>query len=683
MIDIGTKINGLLSRNPDPREGLEGKTDFRQLHFLNICPPMLGIVVDNQDPEGLGRIRVSHEGTMPGSVSPWLPVAGHSRGNGSGFWTLPSTGTQALVAYTSGDRRSGYVLGFIYDGQHKPPEATGGKASGSILVQTKNHRIEITDSEGSGEVRIESAEGQMRAVIGSEGGITLANELGGIGIRCRRLAMDCGGEAFLKSRSISIETEDNSEVRAGGKSTMEADGDATLKGKNIRLSGSRGVCAEGKQIAVQDDQVMGFDTHMMVVPSGSGTATVPLPHPFMGKMSGDLSEDVKIGGKGCAVKGSKAKHNDGSHMQLPGTIRFQKKPKCEGEVTGGTSAKVKIDGKEAAVIGSQVTTCNDMGARNNSTIMAVGSAMPMPAIINPQNAEEYRREREEKEKKEPAFQNVRWSKTCVDEGEEVELSAGVKDIADGNMVTLQVFHEGQGPGDGRALASIPLTVKDGAVSARWSWKSDAREMPPETDPKFIFTAHCAWCNFEKSSNSLEVKLKRPEITKVEWQDKDGNSTSKGLVGETLKLHAETKDMEGGVIFNIFDSSTKKQVASIGAPIEGDKAEAEWTYYYQYDSERPLKEKPKFTFDVQGQRCKKKDSSSVEIGMNIKILAQDENGELAKNKKFYVSYSDGSNKSYSSNGQGEIELKDMVPGIILNITEDKNNETGLISRGNQL
>ena len=619
MLDLEGKINKLLENNVDPRTKSGGRQTYQEIMFSRICTPMLGIVVDNKDPEGLGRIRVSHEGTMPGSVSPWLPVAGHSRGNGSGFWTLPSTGTQALVAYTSGGRRSGYVLGFIYDGQHNPPESTGGKASGSILLQTKNHRIEITDSEGSGEIRIESAEGRMRAVIGSEGGITLVNELGGIGIRCRRLAMDCGVETALKSRSIIIETEGNSEVRAGGKSTMEADGDATLRGKNIRLSGSRGVCAEGKQIAVQDDQVMGFDTHMMVVPSGSGTATVPLPHPFMGKMSGDLSDDVKIGGKGCAVKGSKAKHNDSSHMQLPGTIRFQSKPKCEGEVTGGTSAKVTIDGKEAAVIGSQVTTCNDMGARNNSTIMAVGSAMPMPAIINPQNAGEYRREREEQEKKEPAFQNVRWSKTCVEEGEEVELNAGVKDIADGNMVTLQVFHEGQGPGDGRALASIPLSVKDGAVSARWSWKSDAREMPPEADPRFIFTAHCAWCNFEKSGNSLEVKLKRPEITKVEWQDKDGNSTSKGLVGETLKLHAETKDMEGGVTFNVFDSSTKRQIASIGADIKDDKADAEWN---PIDTRFPDDTKElKFSFEAKGNCCKKIESIECQV-KNPKVISME-------------------------------------------------------------
>jgi len=72
-----------------------------------------------------------------------------------------------------------------------------------------------------------------------------------------------------------------------------------------------------------------------------------------------------------------------------------------------------------------------------------------------------------------------------------------------------------------------------------------------------------------------------------------------------------------------------------------------------------------------------ESSSVELAMNHKVIAYNENGEIAKNKSFYVSYSDGSNKVYSSNGQGEIELKEIVPGIIMEITEKKNQNTGVL------
>ena len=433
-------------------------------------------------------------------------------------------------------------------------------------------------------------------------------------------------------------------------------------------------------VAKQNDKVIGFDTHIMVIPAGMSTANVPLPHPFIGQIKDKVSSDVKIGDKGVATKGSIAKHDDSMHMQLPGTIKFQKNPKKEGEVTGGTVSKVKVNGKEVAVLGSQVTTCNDMGMQNNSTIVSIGASIPMPAIVPPANTEEWKREQDSKDKKEPKFSSVKWAKSSCEEGEEIELTANVQDITDGNMVTLQVFPEGSGPESGSAYAKFPLIVKGGSVSAKWLYRADQRDMPPENDPKFVFTAHSAWCNFEKSSNTLEVKLIRPEITKAEWQDEEGSSTSKGLVGRPLKLVAETKDMEGGVTFWIYDDKGR-EVTSIGAEIKGNKAEAEWTYNYHYDPERPLKEKPKFTFNVQGQRCKKNESSTIEIGMNIKILAQDENGELAKNKKFYVYYSDGSNKSYSSNEQGEIELKDIVPGIILNITEDKNNDTGLISRGN--
>ena len=610
MLEVARKLTKLLESEPDPREGAGGRREFNQTKLLMRCPPTVGVVTDNRDPDCLGRIRISYDTVVPGSVSPWLPVIGQGRGTGKGMWTLPEIGTQCLAVFTAADRSRGYVLGFIYDREHRPPERGTEKRCDSTLLQTRSHRIEVTDKEGSEEIRIESAEGRMRVSIGKSGGIKVENELGGINIKCRNFKCEGEGEIHLATKkTLTARTDDALKIKAGGSLNITSDKAVNLKGKNIKMSGTKGVTAEGKQIAVQDDKVMGFDVHIMVVPSGNGTTTVPLSHPFIGKLADKLSKDVKIKDKACATKDSVAKHDDSMHMQLPGTIKFQNNPKKEGNVTGGTSPKVKINGKEAAVIGSQVSTCNDVGAQNNSTVIAPGASMPMPVIINPKNTEEWKREQEEKEKKEPKFSSVKWGSSSVEEGKEVELTASVQDIEDGNMVTLQVFPEGKGPEDGVPIASFPLTVKGGSVSAKWSYHANKSELPPDSDPKFIFSAHCAWCNFEKSSNSVEVKLIRPEITKAEWQDKDGGSTSKGLVGETLKLHAETKDMEGGVTFRVYDDKGR-QVFEKGADIEGDKAETEWN---PIDTRQPDDTNDlKYTFEVVGNRCKTVESSECQV-----------------------------------------------------------------------
>ena len=667
MLEVARKLTKLLESEPDPREGAGGRREFNQTKLLMRCPPTVGVVTDNRDPDCLGRIRISYDTVVPGSVSPWLPVIGQGRGTGKGMWTLPEIGTQCLAVFTTADRSRGYVLGFIYDREHLPPESGTEKRCDSTLLQTRSHRIEVTDKEGSEEIRIESAEGRMRVSIGKSGGIKVENELGGINIKCRNFKCEGEGEIHLATKkTFALTTDDTLKISPKGNVNITSDKAVNLKGKNIKMSGSKGVAAEGRQIAVQDDKVMGFDVHIMVVPSGNGTTTVPLPHPFIGKLADKLSKDVKIKDKACATKDSVAKHDDTMHMQLPGTIKFQNNPKKEGNVTGGTSPKVKINGKEAAVIGSQVTTCNDVGAQNNSTILAPGASMPMPVIINPKNTEEWKREQEEKEKKEPKFSNVKWGSSSVEEGKEVELTASVQDIEDGNMVTLQVFQEGKGPEDGVPIASFPLTVKGGSVSAKWSYHANKSELPSDSDPKFVFSAHCAWCNFEKSSNSVEVKLIRPEITKAEWQDKDGGSTSKGLVGETLKLHAETKDMEGGVTFRVYDDKGR-QVFEKGATIEGDKAEVEWTYHWNGEK---LEEKPKFTFEVIGQRCKRVESGDIEIGMKYTIPAFDENGEPLNNSKFTVNFSNEKSVSANSDDQGNIIIENEIPSKIISIETSK-------------
>ena len=583
--------------------------------------------MDNRDPECLGRVRVQLDLLSPGCVSPWYPMGGRWTGGGQGLWSLPDIGTQVLVAFPDGDKSHGIVLGCLYDEKHFPPETSPEKKSDSMLLQTRNHRIEITDDAGKEGISIESAAGKMRCVLDKENGIQIANGLGDIKINCRKLKVSPSKSMELNgTKMVSVSCDGATGIKSGKGSKITCDKNVGIEGKNIKLNGSSGVCAEGKQMAAQDDRVMGMDVHIMVIPSGPSTTTAPLPHPFIGKLDDGLSDDVSIGDKKAAVKGSKAKHDDPTHMQLPGTIKFQNSPKKEGGVTGGTSSTVKIDGKEAAVIGSLVTTCNDIGARNNSTVIAVGAGMPMPAIINPSNTEEFERERRKQENREPRFSDVKWSAATVAEGEEAELTAGVQDIADGDMVSLLVFPEGKGPEDSVPIASFQRTVKGGNVNAKWSHRTNQSGMPPEKNPRFIFTAHCAWCSFGKSSNALEVKLIRPEITKAEWRNMDGNPADKGLVGEALKLYAETKDMEGGVTFWIYDDRGRL-VTSIGADIQDGKVVAEWTYHYNGEK---LDAKPKFTFEVTGDRCKKVESPEVEIGAKINIRIATEDGQLFNN-----------------------------------------------------
>ena len=128
MINLEKKIEELTEKYGEPGKGAEG----RYLHERKAL-----------DPEGLGRVRVSTDMSVPGSESPWLCVAGQWKKKGSGWWVLPEIGTQALVVYTAKDRSRGYVLGYIYDRKHLPPER--GRDSGTVVLEGKKVRGEIRE----------------------------------------------------------------------------------------------------------------------------------------------------------------------------------------------------------------------------------------------------------------------------------------------------------------------------------------------------------------------------------------------------------------------------------------------------------------------------------------------------------------------------------------------------------
>ena len=127
----------------------------------------------------------------------------------------------------------------------------------------------------------------------------------------------------------------------------------------------------GAPAAKQGDQVVAVDTHIVMVPAGPSMVPTPLPHPFVGMLSGGLSSDVKIMGKPAATVDSTA-DNSPKHIPTPPGTSFQKPPANKGTVMMG-SETVKINGKKAARMGDSVKTCNDPADQPVGKIIAVGT----------------------------------------------------------------------------------------------------------------------------------------------------------------------------------------------------------------------------------------------------------------------------------------------------------------------
>jgi uncharacterized Zn-binding protein involved in type VI secretion len=127
----------------------------------------------------------------------------------------------------------------------------------------------------------------------------------------------------------------------------------------------------GQPAAKKGDNVVATDTHIVMLPSPSGTVPTPLPHPFAGIIDGGLSSDVNIMGMPAAVVGSTAS-NTPPHIPQGGP--FQKPPTDKGTIQMG-SQTVMINGKPAARNGDTAMTCNDPADMPAGKVVAVGTVM--------------------------------------------------------------------------------------------------------------------------------------------------------------------------------------------------------------------------------------------------------------------------------------------------------------------
>jgi len=116
-----------------------------------------GVVTQIDDPEKLGRIRVSLP-TYDNVETDWMGVLSAGAGVGKGFMTLPDIGDHVLVLFAHEDPGQGIVLGGLY-GAHEPPDVgiEGGAVRRYTLLTPGGQRIRLDD--GQHTIRLENSGG--------------------------------------------------------------------------------------------------------------------------------------------------------------------------------------------------------------------------------------------------------------------------------------------------------------------------------------------------------------------------------------------------------------------------------------------------------------------------------------------------------------------------------------------
>jgi len=120
--------------------------------------PQRAVVIDNQDPEKLGRIRVQflwQKEQDSSMITPWIRIAQPHGGGNKGFYFIPEIDEEVMVGFENGNAEKPYVIGTLYHGKQHPGSNWYNDSNDIKAIRTRNgHTVEIHDVAKGGFIRI-------------------------------------------------------------------------------------------------------------------------------------------------------------------------------------------------------------------------------------------------------------------------------------------------------------------------------------------------------------------------------------------------------------------------------------------------------------------------------------------------------------------------------------------------
>lgn len=199
------------------------------------------IVTDNQSNEDdWGQVKVTFPWLHSRLDSHWARVISPGAGKERGFYLLPEIDDEVIVAFEQGDINRPYVVGGVWNGKDKPPEAISnvvqnGEVVHRIWKSRAGHYMLFDDTKNAEKFEIVMNCGHKVTLDDKNKEILIVS---GSGVKVK----------IDQSSNVTLEAAQNIEIKANGNISMEAKGNMNLKATgNLTAEATGNFSAKGAQ----------------------------------------------------------------------------------------------------------------------------------------------------------------------------------------------------------------------------------------------------------------------------------------------------------------------------------------------------------------------------------------------------------------------------------------------------